>query len=103
MEEKKQHEEFEGKYTLKAQEVEEAVTKVSEEAKNHPDSIVNMEEVEKVVAAFKDVDSNTAVMSMAIVATVLRGPEIMLLISMFKKALSLAVVKTFKRMIDKND
>jgi hypothetical protein len=79
MEEKKQHEEFEGKYTLKAQEIEEAVTKFSEGAKNHPDSTVNMEEVEKVVAAFKDVDSTTAVMSMAIVATVLRGPEIMLL------------------------
>lgn len=29
MEEKKQHEEFEGEYTLKAQEVEEAVTKFS--------------------------------------------------------------------------
>jgi hypothetical protein len=103
MEEKKQHEEFEGKYTLKAQEVEEAVTRFSEEAKNHPDSTVNMEEVEKVVAAFKDVDSTTAVMSMAIVATVLRGPEIMLLISLLKRAMSLALVKDLKRIIDKND
>ena len=60
-----------------------------------------MEEVEKVVAAFKDVDSNTAVMSITIVATVLRDPEIMLLISILKKALSLAVMKTLKRMIDK--
>jgi translation initiation factor 2 beta subunit (eIF-2beta)/eIF-5 len=103
MEEKKQHEEFEGKYTLKAQEVEEAVTKFSEEGKNHPDSKVNMEEVEKVVAAFKDVDSNTAVMSMTIVATVLRGPEIRLLINILTKTLTLAALKDLKRMIDKND
>ena len=103
MEEKKQHEEFEGKYTLKAQEVEDAVARLSEESKNHPDSPINMEEVEKVAAAFKDVDSKTAVTSMAIVAAVLRGPEVILLTEMLKKALPLVLVKDLKRMIDKND
>ena len=102
MEEKKQHEECE-KNILNAEELGKAVAKFSEEAQNHPESKVDMEEVEKITAAFKGVDSNAAVMSMAIVATVLEGPEIMLLITMFKKALSLAVVKTLKKMVGKDD
>lgn len=102
MEEKKQHEECE-KNILNTEELEKAVAKFSEEAQNHPESKVDMEEVEKITAAFKGVDSNAAVMSMAIVATVLEGPEIMLLITMFKKALSLAVVKTLKKMVGKDD
>ena len=83
MEEKKQHEEFEKKYTLKAQEVEDAVARFSKEAKKHSDFTVNMEEVEKVVSAFKDVDSDIAITSMAIVSTVL--------------------MRDFKRMIGNND
>ena len=102
MEEKKQHEECE-KHILNAEELEEAVARFSEEAQNHPESKVDMEEVEKITAAFKGVSSNAATVSMAIVATVLEGSEIMILIAMFKKALSLAVVKTLQKLVNKND
>lgn len=103
MEEKKQHEELEEKTILDAQEVETAVSRLSEEAKNHPESTVDIEEVERIASAFKGVNSDSAIMSMAIIASVLEGHEIMLLISIFKKALSLAMAKTLTKMFDKKE
>lgn len=103
MEEKKQHEEFEEKTILDAQKVKAAVSRFSEAAKDSPESTVDIEEIERIVSAFKGVDSKSAIMSMAVIASVLKGHEIMLLISMFKKALYLAMARTLAEMIDKEE
>lgn len=102
MEEKKQNEKCEN-HILNAEMLETAVAMFSKESQNYPNFTVDNEEVEKITSAFKGVNSNSAIISMAVVATVLEGPEIMLLITMFKKALSIAMVNALKKMVGKDD
>lgn len=98
MEEIKQQEKIEEKTILDAQMLDTAVSMFFKETKSFPEFTVDMEEVKRIVSAFKGVDSRTAIISMSIIAPVLKGPEIMLLITLFKKALSLAVIgELFKR------
>lgn len=88
----KQHEKIEEKTILDAQQLDTAVSMFFKETKSFPEFTVDMEEVKRIVSAFKGVDSRSAIMSMSIIAPVLKGREIMLLISLFKKALSLAAI-----------
>lgn len=92
MEEIKQQEKIEEKTILDAQRLDAAVSMFFKETKNFPEFTVDIEEVKRIVSAFKGVDSRSAIMSMSIIAPVLKGHEIMLLISMFKKALSFAAI-----------
>lgn len=88
----KQYEKIEEKTILDAQRLDTAVSMFFKETKSFPEFTVDIEEVKRIVSAFKGVDSRSAIMSMSIIAPVLKGHEIMLLISMFKKALSFAAI-----------